>query len=362
MTQKNHYGELVEVARGLSLPEAFSGWPYDPLSGPASDELLQRNGALLPQAQALLQLPASVPLWYDAAFFQAHMDDVCALRHLARVWALQCDRARFQGRKELAAQAVRNLLRLANVSRQGGLMTDLLVSDAIAGSGLSRLRKMRQVMPADGCAAMAGYLLAWDGDRESFQAVAKRDAEWERVVELTPSAAPALLETPDDPALAELQETTTEAFRQMMELPPFVQEGMKERLDHKFTSVARLLTVDLALRAAMQNDGEVPTSLEALVPEYLREIPSNPFCSAPMVYRPLATQYKLYFVGPSGQNHGGQFGDWNSVDAGQADVGVDIDDLPLTLAPTTKHSPAWKAVGDKILSAIHRLGERYLTN
>jgi hypothetical protein len=166
---------------------------------------------------------------------------------------------------------------------------------------------------------------------------------------------------PADPALAELHETTTKAIHQMMELPPLVQRTMKEQLDHRTTSVARLLTVDLAVRAAEQKDRDHPASLDALIPEYLSEIPSNPFCPAPMVYRPGANELELYFVGPSGQDQRGRFGDWNSVEAGLADIGVDIDDLPLTFAPTTKHSPPWKAVGDRMLSAIHRLGER-LTN
>jgi hypothetical protein len=302
-----------------------------------------------------------VPLQYDGDFFSAHSADICALRDLARAGALQCDRLRFKGEKELAAQAVRNLLRLANISRNGGLIIDLLVSNAIAGSALSRLRKMRWVMSAGVCAEMARELSAWDRARETFHAVAERDAQWERIVELTPSAVSAPLETPADPALAELHETTTKAIHQMMELPPLVQRTMKEHLDHRTTSVARLLIVDLALRAARQKEGELPPSLDALMPEYLPEIPANPFGEAPMAYQPRANDFQLYFIGPSGQDHCGKFGDWNSVEAGQADVGVDIDDFPLTLAPTTKHSPPWKTVGDKMLSAIHRLGER-LTN
>lgn len=355
MAADNHYGELVAVARNLRMPEGSSGWPYEQLSGAASDELLRQNEPLLERVQILVQRPASVPLEYNGDWYKAHSEEIVALRDLSRVWILQCDRARFKGHKETAAQAVRNVLRLANISRNGGLMTDLLVFNALAGGALDRLRKMRRAMSADVCAEMARHLFAWDGEQESFRTIVWRDAEWERAVELVPAepqqpvAAP-----PEDPALAELHRAIAKSLEQMNELPMDVQQNMKLSVDHHTTAVARLLTVELALRAASHDWGAAPETLEALIPEYLPAIPVNPFCEAPMSYRPRANEYDLYFIGPSGVDHQGRFGDWNSVEAGLADVYVDIDDLPHTWMPKTVHSPPWRAVTNTLVSIFRR--------
>jgi hypothetical protein len=62
------------------------------------------------------------------------------------------------------------------------------------------------------------------------------------------------------------------------------------------------------------------------VPKFLGAIPDNPFICGPICYRRTKAGYSLYAVGPTGKHHDGKLGSWPEVEAGTADMGVDVDD------------------------------------
>ncbi len=70
----------------------------------------------------------------------------------------------------------------------------------------------------------------------------------------------------------------------------------------------RLLRIDLALRAYRADHEKYPQALESLAPQYLSEIPLDPFSGQPFVYRPAAEDFVLYSVGGDGIDNGGRFG------------------------------------------------------
>ncbi len=72
------------------------------------------------------------------------------------------------------------------------------------------------------------------------------------------------------------------------------------------TQSALLMTM-LALRAYKLEHGSYPASLSALVPEYLKAVPADPFAlSGPLRYKLQGATYLLYSVGPDGKDDGGQ--------------------------------------------------------
>ena len=72
------------------------------------------------------------------------------------------------------------------------------------------------------------------------------------------------------------------------------------------TENALLLTL-LALRAYKLDRGAYPTALSALVPGYLKTVPSDPFAlSGPLRYKRTAGSFLLYSVGPDGKDDGGK--------------------------------------------------------
>jgi hypothetical protein len=72
-----------------------------------------------------------------------------------------------------------------------------------------------------------------------------------------------------------------------------------------------LLQTDLAIRLFQHEHGRVPENLDELVPEFLAELPLDPYgaVSQPLKYRHEDRDFVLYSVGPFGKDDGGVFGD-----------------------------------------------------
>lgn len=67
-----------------------------------------------------------------------------------------------------------------------------------------------------------------------------------------------------------------------------------------------LLATSLALRAYQLEHKSYPATLTALAPDYLEQIPTDPFSlKAPLCYQVKGDSYLLYSVGPDGEDDGG---------------------------------------------------------
>ncbi|MBD3176857.1 MAG: hypothetical protein GF320_16885 [Armatimonadia bacterium] len=75
---------------------------------------------------------------------------------------------------------------------------------------------------------------------------------------------------------------------------------------HEHEAQVASLAVLCGLRLYAMDHGEMPESLDALVPDYLPEMPLDPFTGEPLIYHPPAEGLALYSVGPDGQDDGGQ--------------------------------------------------------
>jgi len=61
--------------------------------------------------------------------------------------------------------------------------------------------------------------------------------------------------------------------------------------------------------------GRYPTSLEHLVPDYLAELPEDPFSGRPFVYNPTESGYLLYTTGADMEDNGGAVNAWDADNA-----------------------------------------------
>jgi RNA polymerase sigma factor (sigma-70 family) len=68
----------------------------------------------------------------------------------------------------------------------------------------------------------------------------------------------------------------------------------------------RNLHLALALAAYRRDQGRYPEKLEALAPEYLKEVPNDLFSSKPLNYYPAKDGYLLYSIGVNGKDDGGR--------------------------------------------------------
>ena len=99
--------------------------------------------------------------------------------------------------------------------------------------------------------------------------------------------------------------TPTDPFNQMA-LPGYDLNSLRLREVLADTENVLLLTA-LALRAYKLEHGAYPASLAALVPQYLKAVPADPFAlSGSLRYKRQGAVFLLYSVGPDGKDNAGQ--------------------------------------------------------
>jgi len=83
---------------------------------------------------------------------------------------------------------------------------------------------------------------------------------------------------------------------------------MEKALAKEAASTALLRGAQTALaieRHRLQNHGQLPESLEALVPQLIASVPRDPFDGRPLRYKKLEKGYAVYSVGNNGKDDGG---------------------------------------------------------
>jgi len=74
----------------------------------------------------------------------------------------------------------------------------------------------------------------------------------------------------------------------------------------------RVAVVAIAVERYRLAHGTLPSSLDALRPEFLNELPVDPFTAGPLHYRVSPDGYRIYSAGPDRQDDGGDIGPWRS--------------------------------------------------
>jgi hypothetical protein len=74
---------------------------------------------------------------------------------------------------------------------------------------------------------------------------------------------------------------------------------------HRTVVLLRLMRGTLAIRAYQAGHGQLPENLDQLVPEFLPEVPDDPYGKGKLIYRREGETYLLYSVGPNGTDDGG---------------------------------------------------------
>lgn len=77
--------------------------------------------------------------------------------------------------------------------------------------------------------------------------------------------------------------------------------------DVRSKAAQRMLLIELGLRAFLMRNGRLPTSLSELAPQYLKQVPLDPFGRGePLRYRADSKNYTLWSIGPDGVNDNGK--------------------------------------------------------
>ncbi|MGA2059603.1 MAG: hypothetical protein ABSF23_18765 [Terracidiphilus sp.] len=326
MAASTPYETLVNAGSSLIGAEILDD--CDGADITAVRSFIANNHDSLELAREALRAKCSVPLKYELSFFSEHLDDGMPLRNLARAFTLELRFAESQGNFTHAANIGMDMFELANAIRRGGLITDFLFSLAISGLAIDQFRRIRLHLDYVCRRDLINALDRIERDQEPFSDIAKRDRQWEKAVEIPDKPSDFTKQEIIDPAECGISEDGQRAMCQWVQsfaaLPKNEQNAFHADQDRHNIALLRMLAIDLALRSYYHAKSAYPGGLGSLIPDTLSCLPLDPFTVRPFLYRRLsADSFTLYSTGPSKIDHGGVFGPWMMVAAGNADLCLD---------------------------------------
>jgi hypothetical protein len=322
------YDALVGAAKSLVDTQMLAA--CDPPPASAVRAYLSANSAHLAAARAALAAGCRVSLRYDASFFGEHCEAFSPLRNLAQSLALEFQQAVADGDHCAAARIGVDLLDLANAIRRGGLVTDLLVSIAVASIAINLLRGVRGHLGASDRLALIRQLTRTEDDQDPVPEIIARDRCWESAVgyqeEKVDFTRQPLLDSSECGLTEDQQRELWQHMQSFSTMPDDARRSVYTNQDRCTVALLRMLAVDLALRSWRAEKGAYPDGLGTLAPTFVAGVPDDPFTQKPFCYRRLADDFVLYSPGPTHIDHGGSFGPWPMVQAGAADLCLDSGD------------------------------------
>lgn len=232
----------------------------------------------LDEARTALDQECCVTLKY------AHSDGfgLVGVRQLGEALVAEGRLAEMEGRTSDAVESYLATIRLGGAGSRGGLVVHWLVGLVVERMGVVTLKDLPKKLPPDRCRELAALLQCVDAEREPLATVFRRDTAWSMRVGGWPIRL-LMMVSDESNSMQPMWEDTQKTYRVS----------------------TRLLICDLAIRSYRSDHDSFPKELSDLVPEYLPAVPQDPFSGRPLVYRPTATDYQLYSVGPDGNDDGG---------------------------------------------------------
>lgn len=331
---ENPYLQLVRAAQGIVGAENLTGYEQPIESG--VEALLARNAAPLAAVRELDLSACSIPLRYDQNFFNEHCHTYEPCQKVVRLLILEFRLSEARLQLSQAVRAALELHELGNVFYRGGLIVDWSHGSHWTGIALDLLRRIRRELSEEDRQLIIVELARLARARDPFAEIAARDHIWGAGVpgrdeKIDPSQLPIPLD-PEQCGIPE--EVQREFLRGIVELanrPEDARHKDAENMDLLNIAMLQMLRIDLALRSHQAACGRYPDRLIGLFPDYLDELPSDPFTQKTFLYRMAGGKsgdpFILYSAGSERIDHGGNFGSWLATLAGHCDLCLDSRDF-----------------------------------
>jgi hypothetical protein len=287
-----HYDEIAAITRHAD-PRSFWGSPIPPVAGivPRSLPISGNQQSLIADLSVLVCDDNFVPFHvHDKVFRKGDVDDFRrALDHFysfAQVIDDEAIRASKRGDYERAAELALINVHLGSMLQRGGIYAHAEAGKYCESYGYQRLTLIRRH-------------LSPQTTRSVLAAIGRAEVQ------------------PEDRAivLARSRAFEERALGWTMRLRN-VFDGLRRGSNSwdpntEINTFNILLQTDLAIRLYQLDHGDLPQSLDALVPGYLDAVPLDPLAepAQPLRYRVENGQFVLYSVNSFGQDNGGVFGD-----------------------------------------------------
>ena len=206
------------------------------------------------------------------------------IRQLARALLAEGKLAELEGRTSDAVKSYLDIVRLAEAASSGGIAVDFLVAWAWVNTSADALASMHETMKEKPYHKVIEALTAFDAHREPIEDIIARQVLWE-------------------------EHAYGKLGRVGKIIAPSFDYGTRDALEKaakQSQAKIRLSLCELALRQYRLKHGLEPKKLADLVPDYLPAVPTDPFSGRPLIYRPTASGYQLYSVGPDRVDDGGK--------------------------------------------------------
>jgi len=290
----NGYDTLIQAGRPLenvTVPDAQTA------TLPVLRAFLTTYGHVLEAARVGLGQESRIPLTYSPADDTSPFISRC--KQIGRAFIVEGKLAEAEGRGADAAESYLDAIRLGDLTPRGGLLVHSLLGWALKQKGMNSLYEMRNTLTRDQCRELIDTLRAIEAEQEPLEDLLTRETRW---LYYDGSG----------------KEGRAVAVFASSELIDFDRERAQFYADFHKARV-RLLICELALRMYRVQHGGPPRELADLVPDFLPAVPEDPFSGKPLIYRPRATGYLLYSVGPNRRDDDGQPLN-DDTDLGRSDV------------------------------------------
>jgi hypothetical protein len=325
----NGYDDLAEAGKMLqNVTVPYVGTTTFPGLKPATHAQLKAFVAKYAHVYDMIQTglakPCQVPVVWDdpqMTWFCVELGNSTSIHQLARALSAKAKLAELDGRIDDALAAYLDTIRLGRASAHGGLLHHWFRHRGFAGMGREGICRLRKSLSKRQYALLIPALTELMLREESLEGCSERDAAWN-------DNAPGWMGRLGHAMLAITGEDEA-IFRRMGETGDTLRQSQTQARDRDLAKM-RLLICDLAIRAYWLDHGRNPAKLADLVPDYLPEVPKDPFNGGQLVYRLAPNGYLLYSVGVNGVDDGGK----NSGPTGLEENGdILLDDSP-TPPPT----------------------------
>ena len=282
----NGYDDLLQAA------SAIQGFPIQVIGGNAAElrSFLGSNQTALAMMRTGLGRECVVPLNISTNFSLEGIVTRSRLHNLLFLPEISGKLAELEGRKYEASRDYLEQVRLGEALSHGGIIVDKLREFTGTTVGLDGLNRLRNDLSVEACRELFEALRRVDANREPFSTVNDRDdAATRKMVRGW-----------------EGLRYRISSFYQIFTGQRSAVRNNIERTFRRQDARLRLLILELSIRCHFLEKSGYPKYFSDLVPQYLPQIPKDPFTGKDFIYRAGTNGFFLYSVGPDRVDNGGQ--------------------------------------------------------
>ncbi|MBN2295398.1 MAG: hypothetical protein JXM70_23405 [Pirellulales bacterium] len=292
MPEPNGYKTLVRIGKELQKIST----PDPDIPGSATTQTLttfeRECGPLLNQAREALQQECRVPVVLDETYFKSHAMTNNTLYYLASSFIAQGTAAQMKGDNTKATECYIDVVRMGKASDRGRVLTFFSTKGSDCEfTGIFHLHKLHTSLSNEQLTNLSTTLRSLQKPDEPLDSIIARE----------------------EIAYHYIFGWNGRLYLMLYKMTGFdphflTKNDFKQRLVYY-----RILLIEIALRQYEEKYHEYPEKLDELIPEFLEELPDEPYGANGFVYRLNAAKpgtkgkpaFEIYSPGPNHRDEGG---------------------------------------------------------